>query len=161
MPRLTKVELSLPFGLGKAEWQPDEIERKAAWSLYIELVTRISVEPLRVGEGVLREALSSLYSLFATTRLVLREAGPDIGVSENTLGGIAVAVLNRGLRPFLSKWHPELQDWEVQRGSNVSAKQHELNWPKEKELRLELEELREELKQYSDALATIAGVQND
>jgi len=107
-PKLTKLELSLPFGIGKAEWQPDPIERKAAWALYVEMVTRIAVEQVPDDEGSIAEALASLYTLFDTTRAVLREAGPAVGVGVDTLGGIAIAVLNKGLRPFLSHWHPLL-----------------------------------------------------
>ncbi|MEQ9670501.1 MAG: hypothetical protein RLO19_19390 [Coleofasciculus sp. G2-EDA-02] len=39
--KLKKVSVNLPFGIGGAEWVADETERKAAWSLYVELVTRI------------------------------------------------------------------------------------------------------------------------
>ena len=41
---LKKVSVSLPFGLGSAEWEADQTERHAAWSLYVELVTRISIQ---------------------------------------------------------------------------------------------------------------------
>ncbi|NEO32772.1 MAG: hypothetical protein F6K36_20600 [Symploca sp. SIO3C6] len=41
--KLKKVSVNLPFGIGGAEWEADPTERRAAWSLYIELVTRISV----------------------------------------------------------------------------------------------------------------------
>jgi hypothetical protein len=158
MAKLTKVEISLPFGIGKAEWRPDPTEKRAAWALYIELVTRISVEPMPFDEGVLREALSSLYSLFSTTRAVLREAGPDVGISRATLGGIAIAVLNNGLRPFLSYWHPNLEAWEALRAPVTSPKDHEIRWSEQERLRKELERLRSDLKQYADALAVIAGV---
>ena len=156
---LKKVSVSLPFGLGSAEWEADSTERDAAWSLYVELVTRISVEPLNKQEGVLREALNSLYSLFGTTREVLREAGPGVGASHNSVGGIAIAVLNRGLRPFLTKWHPSLQVWEGQIKEGISPKEHEQSWEKEPELRRELEALRQELNKYAQALAQIAGVE--
>ena len=43
---LKKVSVSLPFGLGSAEWQSDDTPRRAAWSLYVELVTRIAVQSL-------------------------------------------------------------------------------------------------------------------
>jgi hypothetical protein len=155
---LKKVSVSLPFGIGSAEWQSDDTERRAAWSLYVELVTRIAVQSLELDEGLLREALNSLYSLFGTTRQVLKESGPDVGASHNSVGGIAIAVLNRGLRPFLSKWHPRLQAWEVQRPVDRSAKDHELQWVEEIELRTALANLRQDLEQYSLALAEIAGV---
>lgn len=87
---LKKVSVSLPFGIGSAEWQADDTERRAAWSLYVELVTRIAVQSLEIDEGLLREALNSLYSLFGTTRQVLKEAGPDVGAAHNSVGGIAI-----------------------------------------------------------------------
>ena len=41
--KLKKVSLSLPFGIGSAEWEVTKTESKAAWELYIELVTRLAV----------------------------------------------------------------------------------------------------------------------
>ncbi len=157
---LKKVSVSLPFGIGSAEWEADPTERRAAWSLYVELVTRIAVEPLKADEGLVREALNSLYSLFGTTREILKEAGPDVGASHDSVGGIAITVLNKGLRPFLAKWHPLLQAWEAKRPSNLSPKEHEQQWSKEEKLRDELEEIRRDLKQYAHALAQIAGVED-
>ena len=156
--KATKLSLNLPFDLGGIELEPDETQQRAAWKLYVELTTRIAVQPLALDEGLVREALNSLYSLFGTTRDVLKEAGPEVGAAPDTVGGIAIAVLNRGLRPILAKWHPRLQAWEAQRPPNVSPKEHELKWPEEQQLRTELEKLRAELTQYASALADIAGV---
>jgi hypothetical protein len=158
---LKKVSVSLPFGIGSAEWEADSTERKAAWSLYVELVTRIAVQPLETDQGILREALTSLYNLFPVTRQVLKEAGPDVGASHDSVGGIAIAVLNNGLRLFLAKWHPLLQTWEAQRPPHLSPKEHEQNWSEEAKLRQELELLRKDLEQYANALAIIAGVKKE
>jgi len=156
--KLKKVSVNLPFGIGGAEWEADVTERKAAWALYVELVTRITVESLQSDQGLLREALNSLYKMFEITRQILREAGPDVGISHNSVGGIAIAVLNQGLRPFLSKWHPLLQAWEAQRPPNTSPKEHENNWSNEPQLRQELRLLSEKLDEYVKALAQIIGV---
>ena len=79
-----KVGLNLgPFQIG-GDWTPDDSEGNAAWEMYVELVTRISVAELREGEGVLREALTSLYSLFGTTREILRRYGPGISLAVRT-----------------------------------------------------------------------------
>lgn len=155
---LTKVSVSLPFGIGTAEWEPDPTERNAAWSLYIELVTRIAVQSLEVDQGTVREAMNSLYSLFSSTREILKQAGPKVGISHNSVGGIAIAVLNNGLRPFLSKWHPLLKVWEDKRSVNTGTIEHEKTWTEEPKLRQELEILRSNLEKYSDALAEISGV---
>lgn len=156
--KLTKVSVSLPFGIGSAEWQSDSTERRAAWSLYIELVTRIAVQPMDLDQGLLREALISLHSLFGTTREILKAAGPDVGASRESVGGIAIMVLNNGLRPFLAKWHPLLLSWELQREATESHQQHEKKWSEEAKMRGELEKLRKDLEKYANALAMIAGV---
>ncbi|MBE9061660.1 hypothetical protein [cf. Phormidesmis sp. LEGE 11477] len=155
---LKKVTFSLPFGIGGVEIEPDPTERNAAWELYVELVTRVAVQSLHPQEGLVREAMNSLYSLFGSTREILRKAGPKVGASHNSVGGIAIAVLNNGLRPFLSKWHPLLQEWEGQKPDGTSPQAHEKAWDKEIVARGELDSLRKDLEQYANALAEIAGV---
>ena len=155
---LTEVSVSLPWGIGSAKWQPDTTERAAAWQLYIELVTRVAVQPLDADAGLVREALNSLYSLFGSTREILRTAGPNVGASKESVGGIAIAVLNHGLRPFLSRWHPILQEWEAQKPQGVSAVAHEKGWELEPTLRQDLSQLRTGLEAYAHALAKIAGI---
>jgi hypothetical protein len=156
---LDEVSVSLPFGIGSAKWKADPTEQNAAWSLYVELVTRIAVQSLGSDQGLLREALNSLYTLFGTTREVLKSSGPKVGASRHSVGGIAIAVLNNGLRPFMSQWHPVLEEWEAQRPTNVSKKVHEYDWTEAPKMRQELDELRNDLEQYAIALAKIAGVE--
>ena len=103
-----KVDLKIPYIGGiSGTWIPDESERKAAWEMYVELVTRISIAELKPGECLLREALTSLYSLFATTRAILRHYGPSVAQPKSdgqlSFGSLAVAVLNSVLRPVLAK----------------------------------------------------------
>jgi hypothetical protein len=155
---LKKVAVSLPFGLGSAEWEADPTQRRAAWALYVELVTRVAVQALADDAGLVREAMNSLYTLFGTTREILREAGPDVGASRESVGGLSIAVLNKGLRPFLSKWHPILQIWEAKRPPSLSPKEHEVLWADEKVARQELSVLRRELAVYAHTLAEVAGI---
>lgn len=156
--KVKTVSTSLPFGLGQVELESDDAMRRAAWALYVELTTRITTQTLENDQGLLREALNSLYSLFASTREILREAGPDVGTSLESVGGIAIAVLNVGLRPFLTKWHPALSAWEAQRPTDIGPKEHEKNWSEEPQLRNELKLLRENLQQYVHALSEVIGV---
>jgi len=55
---LETVSVSLPFGIGSMSWKVDTTQKKAAWSLYVELVTRIAVQPLSVDQGLVREAMN-------------------------------------------------------------------------------------------------------
>jgi hypothetical protein len=158
------VKLQLPYiGAIEGNWQPDEREREAAWEMYVELITRIAVVELGPGEGLLSEALGSLYTLFEATRTILRKYGPQIAKSKGdgqlSFGYLSVAVLNGVLRPLLTTWHPLLVDYETQRSPEVSALEHERAWKRADELRDELNGAREALYEYANVLAEVAGVQ--
>ena len=157
------VNLQLPYLGGIAgTWEPDERERDAAWEMYVELVTRVSVVDLQPGEGLLREALTSVYSLFETTRGILRKYGPSVakpkGHGDLSFGQVAVAVLNGVLRPAMAKWHPLLLDHEARRPEGVSMVDHERLWERDGELREELAAARTALAEYANLLAKVADV---
>jgi len=155
------VKVKLPFLEIGGEWEPNEAERKAAWEMYVELVTRISVIELEPDQGLLREALNSLYSLFGTTRDILRRYGPVVAQPSRgkslSFGYIAVVVLNRVLRPLLATWHPRLQEYEVGRPPNMSMAVHERAWTSASELRAELESTRHMLLEYASLLGDVSG----
>lgn len=156
--KATKLVVGLPFNLGQLEFQPDEVQQRAAWELYVEVTTRIAVEALDSDEGLLREALSSLYNIFGATREILRQAGPSVAQGPNSFGPMAIEVLNKGLRPFLTRWHPLLLTYEQKRQSEITVRDHELAWEKGAELRQELAEVRVQMLVYTESLATIAGI---
>ncbi|HEY6798617.1 MAG TPA: hypothetical protein VI248_28400 [Kineosporiaceae bacterium] len=159
-PKSIEVKLDLKFFSIGGTWEPNDVERKAAWEMYVELCTRISVVPLR--DGIAREALTSLYSLFGQSREILRRYGPDLAQprrdGEYNLGFLTVAMLNLVLRPVLSQWHPELQVWESERAATSSVKAHEDAWPRIGELRSALEQTRLVLVTYAGLLAKACGV---
>lgn len=167
MGRFTSVQVSLklPYLIElQGTWEPDERERDAAWEMYVELVTRVATVGLGSYEGLLREALSSLYRLFGTTREILRKYGPaiarDRGEGRLSFGYLAVAVLNGTLRPLLARWHPLLVHYEGARPTDVSPFEWERRWEQSALLRYELEEARQSLLRYADLLAQVTGVQS-
>jgi hypothetical protein len=150
--KLRSLSLNLPFGLGGVQIDVSEAEARAAWQLYVEFSTRVTAYPLEPGAGSVKEALESLHSLFATTREVLREAGPEVGDNPEALGPLAIRILNEGVRPFLASWHTELRRTEP--GTHAC----ELAPDRRDAFDAALGELREQLGQYVDALALIAGI---
>ena len=162
--KLKKVvaNIKTPFLNIQGEWEADESEQKAAWELYVELVTRIAVVELKPDEGLLREALSSLYQIFSETRQILRKYGPVVaqpkGGGKLSFGVIAVTVLNSAIRPILAKWHPLLMTYENTRGPGISPADHEAKWEYNEELRKLLYGLQDTMKQYALLLADAAGV---
>src|SRR5467141_3876640 len=161
--RSVKVALNTTLLNVEGAWEADEGEQRAAWELYVELVTRIAVQELKPGEGLLREALTSLYTVFGETRRILRQYGPDLakpkGKGTLSFGQIAVTVLNRVLRPVLAYWHPLLLAHEYNRPPSVSPVDHERAWQRADELRGALDSVRVTIQQYSVLLAVAAGVE--
>ncbi len=155
-------KIKIPFLGLEGTWEVNDIQRDAAWEIYVELVTRVTVVQLKKDEGILREALSSFYSLFESTRSVLKKYGPEIAKAQNkgemTLGKVATAVLNKELRPLLAKWHPKLEDYEGRRPDHVSVSEYESNWEYADALREELEKVRINLIKYADVLAKVSEV---
>ncbi|MEM9849621.1 MAG: hypothetical protein AAF847_17160 [Bacteroidota bacterium] len=157
-----RVKVKLPFLDLEGNWEIDETQRNAAWEIYVELVTRVTTAELKKHEGLLREALTSFYSMFGVTREILKKYGPSIAVlghpDDITLGHIAVQVLNKVLRPLLAKWHPLLLDHENKKPHELSATQHEKDWINNDKLRTEIEQVRFQLIEYANVLAEVSGV---
>jgi hypothetical protein len=167
--KLESLSFNLPFGLGGANIVVTEAQRNVAWALYVELATRISSVPLAPGQGSIREALNSLHSLFDTTRSVLREQGPGAAQGAESVGPLAIEILNRGLRPFLVDWHTRLSGFEdaqaqEQRekyGGNTQVIVDESQWPDHDAFYAALEDLRQQMVAYIAILARIAEVSRD
>lgn len=160
-PDTVNVRLNLFVISIAGSWETSKEERSAAWEMHVELATRVGVQFLQPDEGVLREALSSLYEIFGITRGVLHRYGPAVGRpqrGELSFGRIAVGVLNGSLRPFLSKWHPLLMDHESRRVDDTPPAAHERSWDRYPEMLGELTELHTTLRSYADLLAEAAGV---
>lgn len=160
------AKIGLPFGVGEigGVWVPDSRERDAAWEMYIELVTRVGVVELQEDEGLIREALVSLYSLFATTRDILRRYGPGVAQpgpgATVSFGHLAVGVLNHALRPVLAEWHPLLEDREHTRPENVSRLDWERSWDRHQDLRDTLDEVGTTLTVYAGLLGEVCNAKD-
>ncbi|MFH9068112.1 toll/interleukin-1 receptor domain-containing protein [Streptomyces alboflavus] len=156
-------DLGVPVPGGRREVAPmavSEAERMAAFDLQVELVSRIGVQQLPIDSGSLREALTSLHSLFAFTRDTLRRYSIGLQSSADapdSVQSLADRLLNEVLRPFTTDWHPRLLNWEAQRRPDVSALDHERAWDHAPALRAALDDLRRPLQDLASALAAISG----
>jgi hypothetical protein len=140
----------------------DSDQQAAAWEIYVELVTRIAVVELGTEQGLLREALGSLHSLFDTIRAILRRHGPSVArataFEASEVSVLALAILNDVLRPLLADWHPLLLEHEGRRPAGVSATEHERAWARNSEAREALALARVRLTDYARLLAAAAAV---
>ena len=139
---MTTLKINSPFL--EMEWKPKDEDKDAAWELYIELLTRITTQPLPKEHGDESTALDSIHSLFNLTREIIKRRGRLC--IEFTK--IAIVILNQKIRPFTAKWHKLMigKDFE--------------NLDKCAEFRTELEELQKILRIYTKMLADMAGVED-
>ena len=136
--------LKVKLGILETEWKPSDYDKDAAWDLYIELLTRITTQPLPEEHGVEQTALDSIYALFGITRKTLKTHGRSC--IEFTR--IAVIILNQVVRPFTAKWHRKSQD-----GAFDSPEQCVI-------FRAELQALQIQLRNYTGLLADLADVED-
>jgi hypothetical protein len=157
MLKTKAVQFSIP-GWISVSMEPNEAERKAAWTLYVELSTRIATQPFSTEAGRLRTALSSLYLLFDITRGVLRDGGPALASGRDAFGPIAIRFLTEVLAPFTTKWHEPLLSHELSRPKERDEWVHERDWVKFDEMIHDLRVIQENIQGYVRALGQVAGI---
>ncbi len=138
------TSLKINTGFLEMDWTPNDVDKDAAWELYVELLTRITTQPLPSKHGDEETALKSVYSLFDITRSIIKRKGRHCA----NFTKIAIVVLNQIIRPFTAKWH--------RLSVNGAFKKKK----KRLEFRSELEDLQDFLGTYAQMLADMAGVEN-
>jgi hypothetical protein len=138
------TSLRIKAGFLDMEWAPKDEDKDAAWELYIELLTRVTTQPLPTESGEEPAALESVYRLFGLTREIIRRRGRScIEFSK-----IAVVMLNQKIRPFTTKWHKEMVAGKFAEPAVCQ------------EFRNELAVLQPELRTYAKMLSDMAGVED-
>jgi hypothetical protein len=153
--RVKSAEVEIPL-IGKIEVETTDGHRAVGWSIFVEASTRIATQRLGEQEGLLREALSSLYSLFGFIRGELKKISPSpppSGERVYTVESYALRMLNDGLRSMLARWHPLLDRWE-------KAGKAEDEWPLATLCRNDLKVTRMKLFAYTWGLGEMLQVHN-
>lgn len=131
----------LNVGVGQMEWAPADKDKDAAWEMYIELLTRVTTQYLEPEEGDEATALQSIYSLFETTRDILKRHGKGC----EQFAKVAILILNGAIRPFTAKWHrATLNGWTDEQRTDF---------------RDELRELQANLRGYTKLLGEMTGAE--
>ena len=139
---MTSLKIGPNFLQADLRWK--DADKAAAWEMYIELLTRITTQPLDTEHGDEKTALESVYSLFPITRQVIKNNSRQC--TEFTK--LAIVILNQVVRPFTSKWHP----LSISGAFDDSKERNRF--------REELESLQVTLRKYARMLAEMAGVED-
>lgn len=144
LDKWSMTSLKVKVGFLETELQFHDVDKNAAWELYIELLTRITTQKLSPDEGDEQVALESIYSLFGLTRDIIKRQGRHC----INFAKIAIPVLNQVVRPFTAKWH----GLSLQGAFDDSDRRVEF--------RLELSELQQVLRTYTKMLSDMADVED-
>ena len=139
---LTSLKINAKFL--ELELNFSDTDKKAAWEMYVELLTRITTQKLKIEEGDEQTALDSIHSIFGTTREILKRYGSSC--IEFTK--ISVVILNQIIRPFTAKWHKKSIEKAFENSDECL------------EFRKELETLQEQIRNYTRLLSDIAEVED-
>ena len=161
--QIQKVQLK---GLGEVVLSFGEEDRAALWPVYVELVSRISANSLKLSHGDGKQpedtgdlalAFKSLHGIFAEVRTALAKVSPEAlplipgqaGRRDQPVTWVLNA-LNLCIRPFLARWHPWLDVWK-------ETGLPEQRWPGVKDCREDLEDVRKVVAAIVAELASIYG----
>lgn len=164
--KVDSLSFNLPFGLGGVSIKRSEPQRRAAWALYVQLATRVATQKLD-RQASAREALTSLYNLFTSVRETLMTVGPDAVEGPDSVGPLAIRLLNEGLRPFLAEWHNRLSAFEDQEairlaqelGPQFKGQPDESRWAEREKFLEAFETLQAELRTFAHAFGAVCGAE--
>lgn len=141
-----------------------EVERnylnlEIAHKIYIELITRKAAIPIEEDKDIIEEVYNSWYSLFNTTRDEIKSIKGELldKPKSEKLVEMATDVLNKGLRPHLTKYQGRFRRWynsELENSINqaLSPQDIQKKFPDYDGLILSMKEVNLLLSQYAGQL---------
>lgn len=108
-------EVELGIGIGSITFKPNNKDIEVAYQLWVELMTRKLGLPFDESDDVISEVYSSWYEFFKITRELIK-AIPVSQIANNTstqtLVTLSIEVLNKAIRPHLTKWQARFKYWK-------------------------------------------------
>ena len=126
--------------------------------IWTELVTRKAAVPIDPAHDVISEIYDSWYALFGRIRAFIADIPADQlrrHDSTRLLVRIAIASLNDGLRPHLTRWQARYRNWYAQQAEllkTISPGDVQRRFPGYSELIADLQRVNAQLLQYADQL---------
>jgi len=127
------------------KFEPSNVDRKAAWDLYVEIYMHELLNPLANKTNSENKKIRDFFEIFAVTRSILKDYGSQsIGFAK-----VAVVLLNHIIRPFTGKWHKLSEEFSFEDSALLQA-----------EFRMDLNELQTRMRVYTSLLAEMAGFED-
>jgi hypothetical protein len=162
-------EVELGIGTGKLKLKPNNDDLQIAYKLWVELRTRKLGLQFEEENDVIVEVYNSWYEFFRITRELIKSipvtkvAGQ---VDTQRLVSISIGVLNKAIRPHLTKWQSRFRRWyetEIQKPEHIGKAPQDVQrlFPEYSELVVELKKTNSGIVAYARLLGEIIHVNLD
>ena len=151
-------EVTLGIGSGKVSLKYNYKSQEIAYKLWVELSTRkIGIE-FDSENDVISEIYDSWYHFFTVARELLKELPAQQIDGSEQLIKLTEEILNKGLRPHLTKWQAKYRSWHESNKNNngLTPQDFQKNYPQYAELENDLRQTNGQLMEYKNLMEKIA-----
>lgn len=134
-------------------------DREIAYKLWVEMSTRKIILPFDEENDVIVEVYDSWYSFFGIARGLLKDIPVEKLNSSKQLISVTDRVLNKCLRPHLSKWQARFRKWynlQLDSNSDLTPQEIQYTYPHYNELVNELKAINKNIDYYGEVLKKLA-----
>lgn len=134
-------------------------DREIAYKLWVEMSTRKIILPFDEENDVIVEVYDSWYSFFGIARGLLKDIPVEKLNSSKQLISVTDRVLNKCLRPHLTKWQARFRKWynlQLDSNSDLTPQGIQYTYPHYNELVNELKAINKNIDYYGEVLKKLA-----
>ena len=134
-------------------------DREIAYKLWVEMSTRKIILPFDEENDVIVEVYDSWYSFFGIARGLLKDIPVEKLNSSKQLIFVTDRVLNKCLRPHLTKWQARFRKWynlQLDSNSDLTPQEIQYTYPHYNELVNELKAINKNIDYYGEVLKKLA-----
>ena len=155
-------EAELGVGSQKIKFRPNSVDKQIAFKIWLELSTRKIGLKIDSENDVITEIYDSWYTFFSVTRELIKDLpASKLGKSDTKkLILLLIEVLNKGIRPHLTKWQAKFRKWyenesKNEASMNLSPQEIQKKFPQYDDLMTDLELTNKNLIKYKDKVHEI------
>jgi len=155
---IDEVELGIGTN-SKVKFKFSREDREIAYKLWVEMSTRKIILPFEKENDVIVEVYDSWYSFFGIARGLLKDIPVEKLNSSKQLISVTDRVLNKCLRPHLTKWQARFRKWynlQLDSNSDLTPQEIQYTYPHYNELVKELKAINKNIDYYGEVLKKLA-----
>jgi hypothetical protein len=106
-------QTEIGVGQQKLRFKPNLTDRQVAYAIWVELSTRKIGLEIDFEHDVIAEIYDSWYNFFSVTRELIKGITVSQAKKDSTqkIINLSIDVLNKGLRPHLTRWQARFRRW--------------------------------------------------